>query len=51
MNELAWEPAWNQTEAVERTIKWWAKHLGDGVTADELCENDLEDFVDRLNSH
>ena len=51
MNELKWEPAWNQTEAVESTTKWWAKHLGDGVKADELCENDLKDFADRLNSH
>ena len=51
MNELAWEPAWNQTEAVESTTKWWAKHLGDGVKADELCENDLKDFADRLSSH
>jgi nucleoside-diphosphate-sugar epimerase len=50
MNELAWAPAWNQTEAVESTIKWWAKHLGDGVRANELCENDLEDFAKRIDS-
>ena len=49
MIELAWKPAWNQIEAVESTVNWWAKHLNDGAKADVLCENDLEDFAIRLN--
>jgi CDP-glucose 4,6-dehydratase len=50
MDELEWKPAWNQKEAVESTVNWWAKHLNDGAKADELCENDLEDFAIRLKS-
>jgi CDP-glucose 4,6-dehydratase len=48
MEELGWKPAWNQIEAVESTVNWWAEHLNNGTKADVLCEKDLEDFTRRL---
>jgi CDP-glucose 4,6-dehydratase len=38
---LGWQPIWNQTEAVELTVKWWDQVLNNGINAKEACERDI----------
>ena len=42
---LRWDQHWSQEDAVIMTIKWWKKHLLDGLSAEEACEIDINEFL------
>ena len=43
-NELKWEPKWNASEAIERTIKWYNNSLQKNSDKFDLCVKDIMDY-------
>lgn len=44
VNELQWQPKWNATTAIEKTIGWYKQSLVKNSSAYQLCLTDLEDY-------
>jgi CDP-glucose 4,6-dehydratase len=45
---LGWKPYLNQTEAIEQTVNWWKRNKLHGVSASDLCN---EEISQALNSY
>jgi len=43
--ELGWEPKWNATTAVERTVEWYKNILGKSSNKFESCMKDINAFM------
>jgi CDP-glucose 4,6-dehydratase len=42
---LGWRPIWTQEEAIFRTLNWWSSFLNKSKNADELCKEEVSDFL------
>jgi CDP-glucose 4,6-dehydratase len=42
---LGWRPIWTQEEAIFRTLNWWASLLNKSKNAEELCKEEVLDFI------
>jgi CDP-glucose 4,6-dehydratase len=48
-NYLSWEPVWSQEESIVRTFQWWLDLLDNSENPKKLCEDEVSDFVRKLN--
>jgi CDP-glucose 4,6-dehydratase len=44
-NTLGWEPKWPQEVAIYKTFKWWSSYLNNLGSADELCKQEVTEFM------
>jgi nucleoside-diphosphate-sugar epimerase len=44
-NTLGWEPKWPQEVAIYKTFKWWSSYLNNLGSADELCKQEVAEFI------
>ena len=44
-SELGWKPYWSQRGAVISTANWWRRHLIDGVNAETLCIENIDELL------
>lgn len=44
-NSLGWEPKWPQEVAIYKTFKWWSLYLNNLGSADELCKQEVAEFM------
>lgn len=42
---ISWEPKWNQIESIIRTMKWWSSFLKNSKTANQLCSEEVSEFL------
>jgi CDP-glucose 4,6-dehydratase len=42
---LDWKPYWTQEQAITNSFIWWKKYLAKQSTAEELCENDIINYL------
>jgi CDP-glucose 4,6-dehydratase len=40
---LGWFPVLSQDEAIKKTITWWKRNLFENISANELCNEEIED--------
>jgi CDP-glucose 4,6-dehydratase len=45
---INWKPIWNQETSIKKTLDWWKNVIEKEVKAEEVCANDIEQFITDL---
>ena len=49
-NELGWNPVYNSSEAIDRTIEWYKKSFNQNTNKFELCIEDIRGYESQIFS-
>ena len=47
IEELHWQPKWDQVEAISKTFVWWKRILEENSNPKTVCIQNIEEFLDQ----
>ena len=47
IEELHWQPKWNQVESISKTFIWWKKILEENSNPKAVCIQNINEFLDQ----
>jgi CDP-glucose 4,6-dehydratase len=48
---LGWRSSFTQHESVNFTVNWWNRHLRNDLSPKELCNSDIQVYLERIKSY
>jgi len=48
---LKWETQYSQSDSIIKTLEWWKNHILLGRSAHQLCKEEIEEFLNKINNN
>jgi len=49
--KLKWETQYSQKDSIIKTLEWWKNHALLGRNAHQLCKEEIEEFLNKINNN